>query len=82
MKLKFSALLFLFEMLLFSLNIQAVDVKTLQLNGLEIDVPQNYQINSHIIDGVLQTSFRHEGGSLTSQLILKSATILKKAIRG
>ena len=41
-----------------------------QLNGLEVIVPQGFSVNSHMIDGVLQTSFRKEGGSLSSLLIV------------
>lgn len=87
---KISTLFVIFEIFFYSLNIHAEDIKTFRLNGLEIDVPRNYQVNSHMIDGMLQTSFRKEGGDLTSMLIVSVANVgytmdlddLKKELTG
>lgn len=62
--------------ILCSLNsLQAQELKTIQLNGLEIDVPADYDGYSHMINGALQTSLRKGGGSLTSMLIVSVAKV-------
>ena len=42
----------------------------IQLDGLEVAVTGDFRTNSHLIDGILQTSFRKEGSSLTSMLVI------------
>ena len=56
-------------------TVNAQELKSLQLDGLEIDIPQNYKVNSHMIDGVLQTSLRKSGGGMTTVMVVSIADL-------